>query len=82
VFILRMRLMPMIDSSGVVALEEFIHRCRKQGTKVILSGVRDSVMKLLHSMEVVNRIGDTAFAPQFSDALDEALAILAKDTAA
>jgi SulP family sulfate permease len=82
VFILRMRLVPMIDSSGVVALEEFIHRCRKQGTKVILSGVRDSVMKLLHSMEVVNRIGDTAFAPQFSDALDEALAILAKDTAA
>ncbi|MGZ9108965.1 MAG: SulP family inorganic anion transporter [Micavibrio sp.] len=50
VFILRMGLVPMIDSSGATALEEFVRRCHAQGTAVILSGVDPSLMNILQKM--------------------------------
>ena len=79
VFILRLRLVPMIDSSGVVALEEFIHRCHKLGTKVILSGVRPPLMKILDQMEMTHRIEGITFAESFSAALVKARSLLAND---
>src|SRR3546814_8269544 len=39
VFILRMRNVPMIDSSGVAALSDFMRRCRARGVVVIVSGI-------------------------------------------
>lgn len=39
VFILRMRKVPAIDATGLHALEEFHHKCRRQGTVLLLSGV-------------------------------------------
>jgi SulP family sulfate permease len=78
VFILRMGLVPMIDSSGAVALEEFVHRCRKQGTKVIMSGVRASLLKTLHEMEIVRHIEGVVFAGNFPEAIAEARRILAE----
>jgi len=72
VFIVRMSKVPMIDSSGVVALEEFIHRCHKQGTKVILSGVRPRLMSILLDMEMTERLGHVIFVPDFQAALERA----------
>ena len=79
IFILRMSQVPIIDSSGVVALEEFIHRCHKQGTKVILSGVRAPLVKILHEMEVSHRLGGIIFAETFTAALTKARHMLAND---
>ncbi|MDD2382597.1 MAG: sulfate permease [Sulfurospirillaceae bacterium] len=39
VFILRMRHVPMIDASGLHALEEFYELCKDNGTTLVLSGV-------------------------------------------
>src|SRR6185436_9378942 len=39
VFILRMRKVPVIDASGIHALEEFHTKCRRDGTVLLLSGV-------------------------------------------
>jgi SulP family sulfate permease len=39
VFILRMRRVPHIDATGLHALEEFLHKCRRQHTTLLLGGV-------------------------------------------
>jgi SulP family sulfate permease len=39
VFILRMRRVPHIDATGLHALEEFLFKCRRQGTRLLLGGV-------------------------------------------
>jgi SulP family sulfate permease len=39
VFILRMRRVPHIDATGLHALAEFHDKCRRQGTRLLLSGV-------------------------------------------
>ncbi len=76
IFILRLGLVPMIDASGAVALEEFVHRCDKQGTKVVLSGARPALMKILGEMEMSRRIAGVSFAENFPAALDTARALL------
>ena len=72
IFIVRMSKVPMIDSSGVVALEEFIRRCHRQGTKVILSGVRPRLMSILLDMEMTERLEHVIFVPDFQAALERA----------
>ncbi len=71
VFILRMRQVPLIDASGVTALEEFINRCQKMGTAVILSGLHGQPREILRQMDLgkhPNLLGLTA-------GFDEALAM-------
>jgi SulP family sulfate permease len=71
VFILRMRFVPLIDASGVAALAQMIARCRRQGTKVILSGLRAQPAKILAQMG----IADDGDAVRFADNFDAALKI-------
>lgn len=69
VFILRLRLVPLIDASGVTALRQMIERCRRRGTTVILSGLREQPRRILAQMGVVED-GDTLrFARDFNQAL-------------
>jgi SulP family sulfate permease len=39
VMLLRLAEVPFIDSTGAVALDDFLHRCRRQGTAVIVTGM-------------------------------------------
>jgi SulP family sulfate permease len=73
VFILRMRQVPLIDASGVTALTEMIERCRRHGTKVILSGLRAQPRQILAQMGIDERV-DLRFAANFDDALGVAAA--------
>ena len=75
VFILRMGLVPLIDSSGEAALQEFIARCRKHGTTVILSRVQEQPGKVLERMGLLNEEGILQ-APEFSEALKTAREII------
>ncbi len=50
VFILRLRLVPMIDASGVQALTDFLDRCRRKNIQVILSGLQAQPAKVLIAM--------------------------------
>ncbi|MFN3843948.1 MAG: SulP family inorganic anion transporter [Rehaibacterium terrae] len=50
VFILRTRLVPFIDASGVHALAKLAERCRRQGTVLILSGLQSQPREVLARM--------------------------------
>ncbi len=82
VFILRMRQVPLIDASGAHALQQFVERCHRQGTAVILSGVQAEP----HQMLLHEKLGDSGnflgFAENFEVALEwsrRALSLSAPD---
>ena len=60
VIILRMRLVPMLDASGVTMIEEFIDQAKLSGTQIILSGVQ------AQPLEMLARIGLSADQPGIS----------------
>jgi len=65
VVILRMRLVPLLDASGVHALSTVIAKCRARGIDVILSGVQDQPRRALTKMGVA-----ATFAADFDAALE------------
>lgn len=72
VFILRLGRVPFIDASGAHALEEFVARCERHGTRVILSGPRRQALKVLLRMGVIARIGRRQVVRNFERALRRA----------
>jgi len=70
VFILRLRLVPLIDASGVTALSQMIERCRRRGTNVILSGLREQPRRILAQMGVVEDGESLRFARDFAEAVE------------
>lgn len=58
IFILRMRKVPTIDASGMHALEEFAIECQRQGTLLLLSGVKKNPMKDLRRYHLDELIGE------------------------
>src|SRR5690606_28789757 len=52
IFILRLRLVPLIDTSGAQALHEFLERCHRRGITVVLSGLQPQPARVLTSMGV------------------------------
>lgn len=69
VFILRLRQVPLIDASGVTALEEFVSRCQKMGTAVILSGLHGQPRAILHQMDFGKHPNLLGLAASFDEAL-------------
>jgi len=69
VFILRMRLVPLIDVSGVRALRQMIERCRRGGTRVILSGLRRQPSEILAQMGLQADGHALQFAENFAAAI-------------
>lgn len=82
VFILRTRLMPLIDASGVNTLEVFMAQLRKAGTLLILSGLQIQPQKVLKRMGIDEREGELMFAPDFERALKLASEHLERNSAA
>jgi SulP family sulfate permease len=72
VFILRMRLVPLIDSSGVTALRQLLARCARGGTRLILSGLREQPRSILLQMGIKPDGGNLQFARDFGEALTQA----------
>lgn len=69
VFILRMRLVPLVDASGVTAIENLIARCRRDGTRLILSGLQSQPREILGQMGIVDDPGHVEFAADFGAAV-------------
>ncbi|MDR3389740.1 MAG: SulP family inorganic anion transporter [Rudaea sp.] len=69
VFILRMRLVPLVDSSGVTALRQMIKRCQRSGTRVILSGLREQPLAILMQMNLQPDGSQLQFAENFAVAV-------------
>ncbi len=72
VFILRMRYVPLIDSSGMHALKEFYHKCRRSHTILLLSGVKGQAKKDLDSFGLTTLIGKEHIFSHIDAALEKA----------
>ncbi|MBV9698195.1 MAG: STAS domain-containing protein [Gammaproteobacteria bacterium] len=69
VFILRMRLVPLIDASGVTALRQLLERCRRAGIRLILSGLREQPRGVLAQMGLKPDGVHLRFAEDFAAAV-------------
>jgi SulP family sulfate permease len=72
VLIIRMRNVPAIDSTGLRAFTELVHRSRKDGTLVILSDVHAQPMMALARSELLDEIGEDYLLGNIDDALNAA----------
>lgn len=68
-FILRMRKVPFIDATGLHVLEEFCFRCKKEKTRLILTGVKEPVYNSLKKFGLVKKIGEENICPNLTSAL-------------
>jgi SulP family sulfate permease len=68
-FVLLMREVPMIDATGARALSDFLARCERHRTQVVLTELRPAVLESLTSMNALP--DNTKLAPDFAKLLDE-----------
>ncbi|MGB7978941.1 MAG: sulfate permease [Chlamydiales bacterium] len=69
VFILRMRHVPMVDSSGMHALREFYQKCSNSKTILILSGIHGQTQIDLEKFGLADLIGRAYIFPHIDAAL-------------
>jgi SulP family sulfate permease len=67
--ILRMSRTAVVDATGVGVLRDFIRRCRQDGVRVILSGVREQPLQVLKSMGLGPGGGEVEYAENFAGAV-------------
>lgn len=76
VFILRMRYVPHIDATGMYALEQFMDKCRRQGTRLLLGGVHAQPLFEFVKAGFDQKIGLENIFENLDDALAEARKIV------
>ena len=78
VLILRMRLVPVIDASGVHALRALAGRCHRKGIALIISGLQDQPNRVVAKMRLEQAPGELHFASDFSRAVKLAASIVGR----
>jgi len=81
VFILRMRLVPVIDASGVHALKQLAHRCHRKGIVLIVSGLQEQPNRVIARMRLEEEPGELHFTSSFERALRLAESIVHESAA-
>jgi sulfate permease, SulP family len=76
VFILRLRAVPHIDATGLHALEEFVIKCKRQGTTLLLGGVHAQPMFEMTKVGLLDKIGLENMFGDVEEALDRAKKLL------
>lgn len=74
IIILRMRLVPYLDASGVAALDEFVHQAGLADCEVIFSGIQHQPMEMLERAGLGPGSDRVTHAPDFATALAVAAA--------
>lgn len=69
VFILRMRKVPIVDTTGIRALKEFKYKCDQQGILFLLSGLKDNIREKFRNTSVETTIGKHHIFPTIDAAL-------------
>jgi sulfate permease, SulP family len=72
VLIIQMQRVPAIDSTGIHALRDVVHRTIRDGTLVILAGVHAQPMVALGRSPLLDEIGEENLCGRLDDALDRA----------
>lgn len=75
VLIIRMRAVPIIDATGVTALQTMIDRCERNGTKVIITALQPQPARVLADMGVLSRVTQ---APNFNAAIETSKKMVAE----
>jgi len=70
--IIRMRKVPFIDSTGMHNLTNLIEMSKKEGIKIILSGVNDYVRGVLSKNGFNELVGEENICPNINIALERA----------
>lgn len=78
VLILRMRLVPFIDASGVHALKMLLARCHRRDIVLIVSGLQMQPRRVIQKMHLHPRDGELHFVSTFDSALELAAELLAQ----
>ena len=73
--IIRMRKVPFIDSTGIHNLEILIESSHKEGIKVVLSGVNESVRSALEKAHIDGKIPECKICSHISEAVEAANAL-------
>lgn len=79
VFILRMRNVFAIDATGLQAIEDVVHRMRKQDVLFLLSGAHAQPMVAMQASGLLDLIGEEHLCGNIDEALVKARAFLAKE---
>jgi SulP family sulfate permease len=69
VIILRMRFVPLLDASGVTAVEEFVAQAKLTGAQIILSGVQPQPASMLARVRLGPDTDRLRYAPDYQTAL-------------
>jgi SulP family sulfate permease len=76
IIILRMRHVPMMDATGLKALEVAWEKMHRDGVSVLVTAIQPQPMKVLFESGLADRIGMENFCPDIDDALSRAWTIL------
>jgi SulP family sulfate permease len=71
-FVLRMRDVPAVDSTGITALESFLAQCRHSKIRLILCEVREHPLAALKKAGFINELGEDNVAASLEDAFKRA----------
>jgi SulP family sulfate permease len=80
VLIIRMRRVPVIDSTGLAALREVVRRSRREGTLVVLSDVHSQPVVAITTSGFEDEIGEANICGNIDDALNRARLYLGLST--
>jgi SulP family sulfate permease len=69
VFILRMRKVPIIDTTGIKALKEFKRKCDKKGVVFLISGIQDKIRQTFKNTSLESTIGQDHIFSNIDSAL-------------
>jgi SulP family sulfate permease len=72
VFILRLRLVPLIDASGATAIGSLVERCRREGIALIFTGLQPQPARILADMGIAEDGTTLRLAEDFAQALEMA----------
>jgi sulfate permease, SulP family len=81
VLIIRIRRVPVIDSSGLAALRDVVQRSRREGTLVVLSDVHSQPVVALTNSAFFEELGEANLLGNLDDAPDRARVYLGLPTA-
>jgi SulP family sulfate permease len=80
VLIIRMRYVPVIDSTGLHILEEVFNQAKNTGTVLVVSGIQNEVLTEFKKSGLLDKIGRENVLTVIEDALSRARIILASKT--
>ncbi len=72
ILVLRLRHVPVIDSTGLHALHDLVLRCRADGTRVILSGLTPRLRGIIERSALGTQLEPAQLFGDFEEALEEA----------